>query len=262
MIINLLLAETLNQEVETALLWEVSHGFDLPLVIGEQFICKMSGKKFQSASYNDCLQFILTTLYEEGHTFAKNIYLTLINKLDALQKCKLSFHGFTCETRTWRFHEYKNCFVGREAVDWLVDNKLCGDRAQAVELGNVWIKRGWIQHVTNEQKHFSDSTLFYKFSNSVALMRSQSEKGNHSKAMSLILDREELQKGNHLKQFSKTYDFSDFYGSMPTNNPSPLRLNGASHSNISDIKFAESLSPQTVRKRSTTMPTVNYNSHQ
>merc|ERR1712048_144609 len=125
-----------------------------------------------------------------------------------------------------------------------------------------------IQHVTNEQKHFSDSTHFYKFSNSVSLMKRQSEKGNHSKAMSLILDREdkELKEMRHLKQYSKTYANHNTYDSSDYAliNSSPPKLNGISHSNISEItKFVESSSPPSVvRKRSTTMPTVkSYNSH-
>merc|ERR1712129_195123 len=242
---------TLTQEVETALLWQVSHGFDLPLVIGEQFICKISGKKFQSASYNDCLQFILTTLYEEGHAFAKEIYSTLISKLDDLQKCKLAFHGFSCETRTYRFHEYKNCFVGKEAVQWLLDNGLCEDKLKAIALGNKWISNQWIAHVTNEQRHFSDSSShFFRFSNSLSLMKNERmQKGNHGKAMSLILDRDskELKEIKHLKQqYSKTYHHRYDY------------------SNGSEIKYAaeSSFSPQSVqRKRSTTMPTVHYNSN-
>ena len=32
---------------------------------------------------------------------------------------------------------YENVFVGKEAVDWMVNNKIADDRASAVELGNV-----------------------------------------------------------------------------------------------------------------------------
>ena len=55
-VVTQLLSMTLTREVETDLLWIVAKGFDLPLVIGEQFICKTN--KFQSASYHACLELI------------------------------------------------------------------------------------------------------------------------------------------------------------------------------------------------------------
>ena len=58
-LVTQLLAMTLKDDVETELLWQVAKGFDLPLVIGEQFICKI--RKFQSASYHACLE--LSILY-------------------------------------------------------------------------------------------------------------------------------------------------------------------------------------------------------
>lgn len=38
--------------------------------------------------------------------------------------------------------------VGREAVDWLVDNKYAKSRSEAVEIGQRLYKLGYIQHVT------------------------------------------------------------------------------------------------------------------
>eukprot|EP01083_Nonionella_stella_P289046 983705_1 len=162
MVVNVLLAMTLNEEMETELLWEVSKGFDLPLVIGEQFICKLNNTKFQSASYNDCLQFILTTLCGEGHQFAKNIYSALMNKLDNDSKCVLAYHGVELKTRNWHFHEYTNCFVGKEAVSWMVANKLCDTRAHAVSLGQHWLNKKYIKHVSDERA-FDDANFYYQF---------------------------------------------------------------------------------------------------
>lgn len=54
-----LLSMTLTRELETDLLWSVAKGFDLPLVIGEQFICKYVQHKFQSASYHACLEYVI-----------------------------------------------------------------------------------------------------------------------------------------------------------------------------------------------------------
>ena len=198
MVVNLLLAMTLGAEedkgyeLSTSLLWDVSKGFDLPLVIGEQFICKLSGKKFQSASYNDCLQFILTTLYEEGHEFAINIYNTLMKRLSDEQKCHLAYHGFDVQTRNWHFHEYKNCFVGKEAVTWMIKNGLSKSRPTAVMLGQRWLNNKLIKHVVDD-RGFEDQKYYYVFEDTRLLfgngnVNALKSKGNHRKVTSMLLD--------------------------------------------------------------------------
>lgn len=192
LVVNNLLEMTLDQELETSLLWDVAKGFDLPLVIGEQFICTVKGRTFQSASYTDCLEYILTTLYEEEEKFAVDIWDKLIRKLNGdhnsyVKKCHLAFHGFSCETRKSHFHEYKNCFVGRQAVDWLVRTRICVSekpREEAVDLGNKWIRRGFIKHVDNGGRDFEDEKgVFYRFDEKVLYkelreMREAHKKGN------------------------------------------------------------------------------------
>lgn len=226
MVVNLLLAMTLGAEedkgyeLSTSLLWDVSKGFDLPLVIGEQFICKLGGKKFQSASYNDCLQFILTTLYEEGQEFAINIYNTLMAETSSEQKCHLAYHGFDVQTRNWHFHEYKNCFVGKEAVSWMCKNGLAQSRKRAVELGRNWMKHKLIKHVTAE-RDFEDGKYFYVFEDKLLMFGSGNvnalkSKGNHRKVTSMLVDDKDIKdihKENHNKTTQMTrYNVSEYSG--------------------------------------------------
>lgn len=202
---------TLDQELEIDLLGFVAKGFDLPLVIGEQFICTVSGKTFQSASYTDCLEYILTTLYHDGHQFAVDIWDELIKKLNhepnyCVMKCRLAFHGFSCETRKSHFHEYQNCFVGKQAVSWLVGTRICVSdkpREEAVELANEWVQRGFIKHVDNAGRDFEDEKgVFYEFDQNMIL-----------KEMRRIREalREAMYNEMHKKGMSTMYNDTDLH---------------------------------------------------
>ena len=57
---------------------------------------------------------------------------------------------------------YPDCFVGREAVDWMT-RYLDLSRADARALGQMMIERGYIHHVLDEHD-FEDAGLFYRFS--------------------------------------------------------------------------------------------------
>ena len=79
--------------------------------------------------------------------------------------------------RTYHGHVYHNCFVGSEAVTWMMDNlPSCADgeggggRAAAVALGNQMMEGGVVTH-RRRDKHdgmesthrFEDSNRFYCF---------------------------------------------------------------------------------------------------
>ncbi len=72
--------------------------------------------------------------------------------------------GVALDERRYRLTRYPNCFVGTEAVDWLVRGYGLG-RGEAVELGQQLIDRGEICHVVKEQP-FLDAELFYRFGGS------------------------------------------------------------------------------------------------
>ena len=56
---------------------------------------------------------------------------------------------------------YRQCFVGREAVDWMT-RALGLTRAEAVEVGQLLVDRGDIRHVLDEHG-FKDGRFFYRF---------------------------------------------------------------------------------------------------
>lgn len=69
--------------------------------------------------------------------------------------------GLAILDRHYHFNFYPSCFIGSEAVDWIV-NKQGYLKEEAIELGQMLIERGIIHHVTDEHS-FQDSYLFYRF---------------------------------------------------------------------------------------------------
>ncbi len=63
--------------------------------------------------------------------------------------------------RRWRLRQFKACFVGSEAVTWLVE-QLRLNRAEAVALGQQCQDLGLFRHVLDEQA-FADADYFYRF---------------------------------------------------------------------------------------------------
>ena len=83
---------------------------------------------------------------------------TSIEKL--VQKMRGS-EGLNIKTRRYKLKLFHHCFLGHEAVDWLVEN-LKISREKAVSIGKKLIKAKIIHHVKDEHD-FEDGDLFYRF---------------------------------------------------------------------------------------------------
>jgi hypothetical protein len=64
--------------------------------------------------------------------------------------------------RSYRLKTYKQCFVGSEAVDYLVHSGATSNREDAVVLGNAFLEMHLIEHVLRDHP-FKDEYLFYRF---------------------------------------------------------------------------------------------------
>jgi potassium efflux system protein len=69
--------------------------------------------------------------------------------------------GVGIRDRRHRLTVYPRCFVGREAVDWLVEREGLS-RAESVALGQRLLEKGLIRHVLDEHD-FRDGQFFYRF---------------------------------------------------------------------------------------------------
>eukprot|EP00959_Pyramimonas_sp_CCMP1952_P162245 3392386-Pyramimonas_sp.AAC.1 len=63
--------------------------------------------------------------------------------------------------RTFHFRTYENCFIGKDAVTWLVRTRTVLDRVEAVQLGEQMVEAGFIYHVLGEHD-FKDMNLYYR----------------------------------------------------------------------------------------------------
>ena len=93
---------------------------------------------------------------------AIELWKLCIDSLSLVQKSILFAHG--CDVRNRKYHgvEYEQVFVGKEAVEWLIDHQFCINKEKAIEFGNGLWERGYFKHIKNEHK-FKDKHYFYRF---------------------------------------------------------------------------------------------------
>ena len=111
----------------------------------------------------------LLLIVDEGNTFslwhhpkkAQKVSSIFAIDLAQLATAMRQPDGLAIQDRTFRLKAYAQCFIGSEAVDWLV-NYLRVSRADAVRVGQRLLTDNWIRHVVNEQT-FQDDYFFYRF---------------------------------------------------------------------------------------------------
>lgn len=80
--------------------------------------------------------------------------------------------GVPVRDRTWRLTNYPCCFVGSQAVDWLIVHKYAKSREDAVAIGARLLSAGEFSHVLNEHP-FKDAKLFYRFADASATLKAR-----------------------------------------------------------------------------------------
>jgi hypothetical protein len=91
--------------------------------------------------------------------FAEHSLQYLSGLVDRMRDPK---NGLAIKERRWYLKTYPKCFVGAEAVDWLVLHEGC-DRAQAVHRGLEMQAAGLFWHVTRDHVFKDDNKLWYRF---------------------------------------------------------------------------------------------------
>jgi hypothetical protein len=69
--------------------------------------------------------------------------------------------GLDIKDRWYNLKVYPRCFIGSDAVKWLMTNQKL-TREEAIRAGQILIERRIIHHVLDEHK-FEDGHLFYRF---------------------------------------------------------------------------------------------------
>lgn len=70
-------------------------------------------------------------------------------------------NGLEIKNRNYRLKTYPKCFIGSEAVQWLMKTYQTS-KAEAIKLGQNLIEQRIIHHVTDDHDFKSDN-LFYRF---------------------------------------------------------------------------------------------------
>jgi Domain found in Dishevelled, Egl-10, and Pleckstrin (DEP) len=108
----------------------------------------------------------LLTIWYEDRYIVKSVETTAeivsyFNLTELVEQMR-SPQGVKIETRAQSFRlPYKQCFVGREAVDW-ISSCLSISRAEAVMLGQRLIEAKLLYNLSGRQP-FVDADLFYQF---------------------------------------------------------------------------------------------------
>ncbi|NEP46120.1 MAG: mechanosensitive ion channel, partial [Okeania sp. SIO2H7] len=81
--------------------------------------------------------------------------------IDALVAQMRGEDGVEIKDRRYGFNLYPKCFVGSDAVKWLMRTQKSGIKA-AISIGQLLLDRGIIHHVLDEHD-FKNESLFYRF---------------------------------------------------------------------------------------------------
>lgn len=81
------------------------------------------------------------------------------NMMSLAQQAQILSHSVSRKTRRRHLKKYKDCFLGDDACRWLVDSGLSPDIPHAVQLGNEFLRNGFVADVCGG-KSFRDSGLY------------------------------------------------------------------------------------------------------
>ncbi|NER84829.1 MAG: mechanosensitive ion channel, partial [Leptolyngbya sp. SIO1D8] len=108
-------------------------------------------------------------ILEHGDTTTSDEIQELVTQMRGID-------GVDIRDRRFGLQVYRNCFVGSDAVQWMMQHQLAS-REEAIRLGQLLVERGIIHHVTDEHS-FQDTYLFYRFFADEASRSSQMPKSS------------------------------------------------------------------------------------
>ena len=84
--------------------------------------------------------------------------------------------GVAIKDRWYNFKLYRQCFIGSEAVEWLMKTQNISEE-KAIQLGQILLDRRIIHHVHDEH-NFKNDFLFYRFYHDEMAGNKKSNTGN------------------------------------------------------------------------------------
>lgn len=83
------------------------------------------------------------------------------SEIDALVEQMRGPDGIEIKDRRYRLRTFSNCFVGNEAINWLMQYQKA-TREEAIRIGQILVEKSIFHHVADEHT-FEDGYLFYRF---------------------------------------------------------------------------------------------------
>jgi len=114
--------------------------------------------KHPNLSWSDLKDYLLNgqVIFQAG--LLQDVDYSEINWLIQIMRDK---DGIEIKDRWYNFKFYRQCFVGCEAVKWLMETQNISQEL-AIQLGQILLDRGIIHHV-HDQHNFRNEFLFYRF---------------------------------------------------------------------------------------------------
>jgi hypothetical protein len=102
------------------------------------------------------------------------------------QLAKRIFQSGLVKDRSYRMQTFRSVIVGREAVEWMVDEGVASCTNEAVVKGQALIDAGLLSHVTKDHE-FSADFLFYRFTVDSSLAHANSDENENTKFVAGVI---------------------------------------------------------------------------
>jgi len=109
---------------------------------------------------SNCPKVEVKDLNSKKNIQTRNKYQHMHDLVGAMRDPK---EGLPVKDRKQMLKTYPNCFIGQEAVDWMLRNLPIRDRDDAVTLGQRLLSSNYIHHINDDKKGFKDGEVYYYF---------------------------------------------------------------------------------------------------
>jgi hypothetical protein len=99
---------------------------------------------------------------EKSQSYLDSLY-TPDEITNALVAADLMLRHLDIKDRSYRLRRYEQCFIGREAVEWLIEHHLASDIDSAITIGNILLEKGVIEAAIKLSSLFKNDESLYRF---------------------------------------------------------------------------------------------------
>jgi predicted ATPase len=111
-----------------------------------------------------------------------------VSDMDISDIASKLFRGLNVKDRFYKLKKYQNCFVGSEAVDFMVQAKLASSREDALALGKQLMENYDLFYHVRRAHHFKDEYIFYRFSEDATIGSGTESMDGSTESFNLNLD--------------------------------------------------------------------------